>query len=402
MDLRFTKEQEELKATFEHFFRESMEEAPPECLHGGVESYYETDEGFAFFRHMAKKLGEKGWLSLAWPKEYGGQDAPIIDQLLFNEAREASNCPGYDVLGLGMFAPTLLVSGNEEQKKRLLPPMAKGEVLYCQGWSEPDAGSDLANLSTTAIRDGDVYVINGQKLWTSQAHRADCMFMLARTDPDSNRSKGLSVFHLDMKIPGVEVRPLQLMNGSHIYNEVYFKDVRVPVGNLIGEEGNGWAVTQNTMNFERSGVGLFAMASRELNKVIGYVKKTKRNGKYLSKDPVIRQKIAKLYSDLEAGRMLAYRVACMQEKGGLIMAAAVASESKVFGSELFKRILTFATEIMGLYGMLEDFESAPLGNLVELYQLAPGITIAMGSNEIQRCIIAWYGLNLPRNKLWKS
>ncbi|MCP4578720.1 MAG: hypothetical protein GY846_20785 [Deltaproteobacteria bacterium] len=399
MDFRLTKEQEELKASLEEFFSEAMKEAPPEYLNAGVEGGYETDEGFGFHRKMQKALGEKGWLSMAWPKECGGRDAPIFEQLIFNEVREASGCPGYDYQGLGMFAPTLIVSADEDQKARLLPPIAKGEVQYCQGWSEPDAGSDLANLSTTAIRDGDEYVVNGHKTWTSCAHRAETMFLLARTDPNSTRSRGLSMFHVDMNSPGIEVRPLDLMNGAHFFNEVYFKDVRVPARDLIGGEGNGWAVTQNTMNFERSGVGLFAMCEREFNNILDYIKKAKRNGRYLSKDPVIRQKVAKLYAELQGGKMMAYRVAAMQEKGGLIMAASVASESKVFGSELNKRMFSFSTEVMGLYGMLEQSEWAPMGNSVESFQVAPGITIAMGSNEIQRCIIAWMGLKQPRIKL---
>jgi len=399
MDFRLTKEQEELKATMEEFFKEAMKEAPPEYLNAGVEAAYATDEGFGFHRKMQKELGKKGWLSMAWPKDCGGQDAPIIDQLLFNLVREASGCPGYDYQGLGMFAPTLILSANDDQKARILSKIAKGEVQYCQGWSEPDAGSDLANLSTTAIRDGDEYVVNGQKTWTSMAHRAEAMFLLARTDPNSKRSKGLSVFHVDMKSPGIEVRPLYLMNGAHMYNDVYFKDVRVPARDLIGGEGNGWAVTQNTMNFERSSVGLFAMAEKQFKNTIHYIKNTKRNGRYLSKDPVIRQKVGKLYAELQGGMMMAHRVACMQEKGGLIMAASVASGSKVFGSELNKRVCSFATEVMGLYGMLERSEWAPLGNVVEFHQVAPGVTIAMGSNEIQRCIIAWIGLKQPRIKL---
>ncbi|MBW2143190.1 MAG: acyl-CoA dehydrogenase family protein [Deltaproteobacteria bacterium] len=399
MDFRFTKEQEELKASFVEFFKEAMKEAPPVYLNSCIEAAYETNEGFAFHRRMQKELGKKGWLAMAWPKEYGGQDAPIIDQLIFNQVREASGCPGYDYQGIGMFAPTLIVSADEDQKARLLPPIAKGEVQYCQGWSEPDAGSDLAALSTTAIRDGDEYVVNGQKTWTSMAHRAESIFLLARTDPNSTRSKGLSAFHVDMKTPGIEVRPLYSMSGVHVYNDIYFKDVRIPARDLIGGEGNGWAVTMNTMNFERSGMGLFAMAEREFYKIIDYIKKTKRNGKYLSEDPVIRQTVAKIYAEIEGGKMMGYRIACIQEKSGLIMAASVASESKVFGSELIKRVCSLATEVMGLYGMLELSEWAPLDNIVEFYQFAPGLTIAMGSNEIQRCIIAWLGLRLPRIKL---
>jgi alkylation response protein AidB-like acyl-CoA dehydrogenase len=401
MDFRLTEEQEEAKRNFEAYFREAMKDAPPQYLRGGAEAAFETDEGFAFYRRMAKKLGEKGWLSMAWPKQYGGQEASIMDQIIFNETRDASNCPGYDIWGSGMFAPTLLVSGTEEQKQRLLPPIAKGEVMYCQGWSEPDAGSDLANLSTMAIKDGDEYVINGQKTWTSAAHRADHMFILVRTDPDSIHSKGLSVFSLDMNTPGIDVRPLYMMNGARLYNDVYFKNVRVPAEDLIGGEGNGWAVTQNTMNFERSGIVFFCLSENAFNKIVDYIKKTKRNGRYLSENPIIRQKVARLYSDLEAGKMMAYRVGCMQEKGGLIMAASVASESKVFGSELYKKVFSFGTEVMGMYGMVAESEWSHMGDMVDLHQVATGVTIGMGTNEVQRSIIAWMGLKMPRYRLQK-
>jgi alkylation response protein AidB-like acyl-CoA dehydrogenase len=271
--------------------------------------------------------------------------------------------------------------------------------MYCQGWSEPDAGSDLANLSTSALQDGDEYVINGHKTWTSAGHRADLMFILVRTDPDSKHSKGLSVFCLDMKAPGVEVRPLHMMNRGHMYNDVFLKNVRVPARDLIGGEGNGWAVTQNTMNFERSGIVFFCLSENAFKKIVEYTKKTKRKGRYLSENPVIRQKVAELYSDLEAGKMMAYRVACMQEKGGLIMAASAASESKVFGSELYKKVFAFGTEVMGMYGMISQSEWAHMGDMVDLHQVATGVTIGMGTNEIQRCIIAWSGLKLPRYRL---
>ncbi len=353
MDFQLTKEQEALKAEFSEFFETEMKNAPPEFLEGGLESVYASEEGFAFHKSMARKLGEKGWLSRAWPVEAGGQGAPVIEQFIFNEVRESFEAPGVDLFGIGMFGPTLIIAANEEQKERLLTPIAKGEVFYCQGWSEPDAGSDLASLQTTAIREGDHYIVNGTKIWTTGGHKADCMFLLARTDPDSKRSKGLSVFHLDMNLPGLEVRPLKYMDGSHLYNEVFFKNVKIPARDLIGEENEGWNVTRQTMNFERSSVGFFIKGRNILNEMVEYVKETKRNGKPLSEDPIVRQKLARLYSDLQVGYTLAEKIVYLQDQAGLLFAASAASEAKLFGSELMQRIANFSTEIMGFYGHLE-------------------------------------------------
>ena len=397
MDFKLTEKQAALKKEFEAFFKEEMKHAPPEYGRGGLEGMYDTEEGFRFHQKIAKKLGEKGWLSRAWPKEVGGQGAPVIEQLLFNEVREKHRAPGVDIFGLGMFAPTLIIAANEEQKKRLLPPIAKGETAYCQGWSEPDAGSDLASLTTTAIKDGDHYVVNGQKIWTTGAHRADCMFLLARTDPEEKRNKGLSVFYLTMDLPGIQVRPIYYMDGKHVYNEVFFKDVRIPAIDLIGTEHEGWRLTRETMNFERSSVGMFAEGKIALEELVEYVKTTKRNGKYLSEDPIIRQKIAKLHIDLEMGLTLAYKIAWLQEQGGLLLAASAASEAKLFGSGVQQRIANFATEIMGLYGQLSRSKWAPLdGGMIDSYQFCLGMNIAAGTTEIQKNIIAWVGLGLPR------
>jgi alkylation response protein AidB-like acyl-CoA dehydrogenase len=399
MDFKLTEKQEALKKEFEAFFSEEMKKAPPEYGRGGLEGIYATDEGFEFHRYMAKKLGERGWLSRPWPTEYGGQEASLMEQLIFNEVKEAYRSPGVDNFGVGIFAPTLLIGADEKQKRRLLPPIAKGEVVYCQGWSEPDAGSDLASLTTTAIKDGDRYIVNGQKVWTTGAHKADCMFLLARTDPDSKRSRGLSVFHLRMDYPGIEVCPIHYMDGRHIYNEVFFKDVKIPEYDRIGLENEGWELTRNTMNFERSGAGVYAEMKRTLQDLIDYAKATKRDGKLLSENSIVRQKIAKLFIDLEVGHTLAYKTVWIQEKGNLVFTASAASESKVFRSELMQRFANFGTEIMGLYGQLEKSKWAPMeGSMVESYQFSKGMTIAAGTNEIQRNIIAWTGLGLPRFK----
>ncbi|MBU2514333.1 acyl-CoA dehydrogenase family protein [bacterium] len=399
MDFRLTKEEELKKQEFEAFFEEEMKKAPPEFGNGGLEGVYATEEGFQFHKYMARKLGEKGWLSMGWPKQYGGQEASIMEQVIFDEVRGYYNAPGVDGFAVGMFAPTLLAGATEEQKQRLLPPIAKGEAFYCQGWSEPDAGSDLASLTTTAIREGDHYIVNGQKTWTTGGHKAEFMFLLARTDPESKRSKGLSVFHLRMDLPGVEVRPLLYMDGKHVYNEVFMNNVKIPAEDLIGVEGEGWNLTRQTMNFERSGAGGFSGAKRYLEKIIEYAKATNRNGKPISKDPNARRKIAEMFIASEVGRTLAYKIAWMHQKGDFMGLITAASESKLFSTESAQLMSNYATELMGPYGQLEGGEYAPLdGGMVELYQFIKGATIFAGTNEIQRNLIAWTGLGLPRLK----
>ncbi|MBW2092934.1 MAG: acyl-CoA dehydrogenase family protein [Deltaproteobacteria bacterium] len=398
MDFKLNEEQQALKREFEEFFEREMKDAPVDYqIRSPLEAMYGSDEGWVFHQAMKKKLAEKGWLTMAWPKEYGGREAPVIEQLIFSEVHSYYRAPGIDGFGVRMFAPTLMLYATEEQKQRLLPPIARGEVQYCQGWSEPNAGSDLASLKTMAIREGDHYIINGQKVWTTGAHRADHIFLLARTDPSQKRSSGLSVFNIKMDTPGIEVRPIKYMNGVHIYNEIYFTDVKVPVEERIGPENEGWKLTRATMNFERSGVGAFAGARRSFEELLSYARTTTRDGKTLIEDPIVRRKLAQLYIDIETGRALAYKTAWLQEKGKLIFSASAASEGKVFGSELRQRIANFATEIMGLYGQVENSKWAPLhGVMIDGYQMAPGGNIAAGSSEIQRNIIAWVGCGLPR------
>ncbi len=396
MDFKLTVEQEKFKEELEVFFAKQMINAPAEYEFGGRDAMI-TEDGWRFHLEIAKKLGEKGWISRAWPRQYGGQDAPIVEQLIFNEVRAYYGAPGVDIAGVNMLAPTLLVAADEKQKKRFLPPIAKGEIMWCQGWSEPNAGSDLAALSTSAIRQGDNYIVNGQKIWTSGAHWSDWIFLLARTDPNQKRSRGISYLLLDMKTPGITVRSIDYMNNSHSYNEVFLDDVKVPVENRVGEENKGWAVTRQTMNFERSGVARFAEIRRGLEQLVGYARETKRDGMALADDPIIRQKIAQLAVENEAGRALAYRIAWEQTRGGLVMAASMASAAKVYGSELFQRFAYTGCEIMGMHAQIEDHKWSPLrGKFIHEYQKCIGSNIAAGSSEIQRNLIAWGALELPR------
>jgi alkylation response protein AidB-like acyl-CoA dehydrogenase len=396
LDFRLTPGQEALKKEFENFFREEMKKAP--LL--GAENIYDNDEAWDFHCYMARRLGERGWLSRPWPKEYGGQAAPIIEQLLFNEVRAYYRAPGVDYQGLGMLAPTLLASGNEEQKQQHLPPIARGEIMWCQGWSEPNAGSDLASLTTRAARVGDHYVINGQKAWTSGAHRAQWCFMLARTDPSQARHRGLSFFLVDMKSPGLKLRPVRALNGTHMFNEMFFDDVKVPKENMVGEENRGWYVSLMTMNFERSSIGFMAEAKRNLEELIEFCKETKRNGQRLSEQPVVRSLLAQLVIEVEIGLALSYKVAWLQGKGeAFVIPAAIAGcAGKVYGSELGQRLAYAGSRILGLYGQVKAASRwSPLkGRFESSYQECVSLNMGGGTSEIMRNVIAMRGLEMPR------
>jgi alkylation response protein AidB-like acyl-CoA dehydrogenase len=397
MDFSFTPEQEKLKKEFEEFFITEMKKAPPAYETGGLEAMFGSDVGWEFHLHMARELGKKGWLAMAWSEKYGGRNASVIDQVIFSEVRGYYGAPGVDIFGIGIVAPTLLVAASEEQREKFLPPIAKGELMYCQGWSEPNAGSDLASLSTSAVKDGDDYVINGQKIWTSGAHRADWMFILVRTDPNEKRSKGLTYLLLDMKTPGITVRPIEAMDGLHMFNEVFFDDVRVPIAYRIGEENKGWEVTRQSMNFERSSIGIFSENQRTIEDLVRFVKETKRDGKSLAENQVIRNKLAELAAATEVGRSMAYNIAWMQEKGGLFLAASAASAAKVFGTELAQRLVYVGADILGQYSQVKESKWAPLhGKFETNYQNCMGLNIAGGTSEIQRNLVAWIGLGLPR------
>ncbi len=394
MDFRFTQEQEALRKQFETFFEEVMKEAPADWGIG-LESMVGSDEGWAFHCHVGRKLAERGWLTLPWPKEYGGQALSHIEQLIFNEVRGYHRAPGIDIWGLEMLAPTLMIYGTEEQKKEHLPPMARAESHWSQAWSEPNAGSDLASLTMRAVEEGDDFVLNGQKIWATGAHRADWTFTLARTDPEQPRHRGLSYFLVDLKTPGVSQRTIPDMAGHETFTEIFFDDVRIPRRNLVGEKNQGWYLTLVTMNLERSGIGGIAESRRTIEELIQFAKETKRDGETLWENPFVRHRIAQLAIEAEVGRAMAYRVAWVQSKGGI--PAREASAAKVYSSELGQRIAYTGCQIMGLYGQVKSSKWAPLrGRFERAYQACVGMNIAAGTSEIQRNIIATRGLELPR------
>ena len=305
MDFKLTEEQEKMRREFFDVCKE-LEGKKPEGMYTLMDAF-ETDNapGIAYEEYCRKEFAKKGWLRLGWPAEYDGMGT-MMDRVFFGEATGYYGVPGIDVLGVGMLAPMLLHEASEDVKRKFLPPIGNGEVLWCELWSEPDAGSDLAGLSTTAIRKGDEYILNGQKTWTSFAHRSDWGFGLYKSDPQGRKNHNLSFLLLDMRSPGVTIKPLYYFDGRHFYNEVFLDDVHVPAENLVGEENKGWQVTQTLAAFERSSVGAIMTLQRMLEDLVKHCNETKVGGKLLAHDPIIRNKLAEVACEIEANRTLAY------------------------------------------------------------------------------------------------
>jgi len=288
----------------------------PSCrLIASGDAEEEGDAGWEFSKQFQRKLAARGWLVPQWPKEYGGADMGIVEQLILQEEMAYRGAPIPGTSGIRMLGPVLMLYGTEEQKREHLPGIASGEVIWCQGYSEPGSGSDLASLQTRAVRDGDEYVINGQKIWTSNAHRADQIFLLARTDPDAPKHRGISFFVFPMKTPGITVQPLINLAGIHGFNQTFYDNVRVPAKSLVGEENRGWYVGAALLDFERSNISGAAMAKRSLEQLTQYCRETKSDGGSLMSQPLVRNSLAALAVETEVGRLLSYRVASIQAAG---------------------------------------------------------------------------------------
>ena len=390
MELRFGEKEETLRQEVRGFLKQHLDGDGDEASFGGG-----SDEAFEKAKGFNSALAERGWIAPAWPKEYGGLGASIAEQMVFNEEFGYHGAPdtGTRGFGVGMIGPTLIIHGNEEQKRNYLPKITSGEHIWCQGYSEPGAGSDLASLQTRAIRDGDDYVINGQKIWTSGGHRANQMFCLVRTDPEAPKHRGISFLLIDdiKNQAGLTIRPLVNMANRHAFNEVFFEDVRVPARNLVGEENRGWYVGMTLLDFERSGIGTTASQKHTLENLAAAL----RNGPAARREKY-RTKLANHVVENNVARFLGYRIGDMQSRG--MVPNYEASVVKIFQSELGQRIYNFGVNMLGMSGQMVPEESrAPLGgNLSEAYLQAVPSSIYSGTNEIQRNIIATRGLGLPR------
>ena len=352
-----------------------------------------TAEGLAAHRAWEKALYEAGYAAISWPVEYGGRGADLHSQAIFGEEYARANAPQrINTLGLALAGPTLIVYGTDEQKARWLPGILSCDAIWCQGFSEPDAGSDLAALRTTAVLDGDEYVVNGQKIWTSGGRYADWMFALVRTNPDAPKHRGITYLMIDMRTPGIEVRPIVQINGDAGFAEVFLTDVRVPADQVVGAVDDGWRVAMTTLGFERgTGLGSWVRFQRDLDALVAVVRALG-----LQDDPMVRDRVAGLHAENQVFRRNSQRTLTTLSSGRPI--GPEASLTKLFWSEMERRIYETGMELLGPWAEVE--EEAPLAKVTpgfhRAYWYSRSASIYAGTSQIQKNIIAERLLGLPK------
>jgi len=348
-----------------------------------------------YLRSFQGKLFEGGWAGISWPAQFGGRGASTIEQAIFQEELALASAPErLGVIGEGLVGPTIIAVGTEAQKERYLKPMLTGQEIWCQGFSEPNAGSDLAAANTRAVLDGKDYVVNGQKIWTSYAHVADQCLLVVRTDSNVPRHKGLTCLLVNMKSPGIEVRPLRMMSGDASFNEMFFTDLRVPVENVLGNVNAGWSVALTALGNERVSIstGRYMVLKREFEQLLQRAKAAKRNGEPLTHDPLVRQKLAQAHVELEVFRLNTLRAVTAPSKGGA--PGPEGSLLKICWSETNQRVVHYALEVLGLQAQRWDWDE---GRWAFNYLRARGNSIEGGTSEIQRNIVAQRVLGLPKS-----
>jgi alkylation response protein AidB-like acyl-CoA dehydrogenase len=348
-------------------------------------------EGFELRRAWERRLGEAGWTCLGWPEAYGGRDASLSQQVVFHEEYARANAPhrvGH--IGEGLIGPTIIEFGTEEQKQRFLPPIRRGDELWCQGYSEPGAGSDLANVQTRAELRGGEWVITGQKIWTSLAHLSDWCFAVCRTEPGSKRHHGLSYLLVPMRQPDIEVRPITSMTGTSEFNEVFFDGARTGAENILGEPGDGWRVALATLGYERgaSTLGQQIGFRREFDEVVATARRTGA-----AEDPILRDRLVQSWIELEIMRLNALRTMSSLASGEPGPEVSIA---KLYWSEWHRRLGELAVTALGEEVLIGEAEPYGLNDLQRMYLFSRADTIYAGSSEIQRNIIAERTLGLPR------
>ncbi len=388
MDFEFSQEQKKFRQEVRDFLEEELRQGTfkPSC-----DAWIQ-----AFSPEFTKKVAEKGWIGLTWPKEYGGQERSNIDRLILTEEMLRYGAPAAcHWMADRQIGGAILHNGTEEQKRELLPKIIRGEAFVGLGMSEPEAGSDLASLQTRAVEAGDDYVIDGQKVWTSGAHLMNYIYLVARTDPEAVKHRGISEFIVETKLPGITIRPLIDITGSHHFNEVFFDNVRVSKKCLIGEKNRGFYQILNQLDYERSGLERLMGNYSLFDAIIQFTKETKRNGEPLSRDTLIRHKLAQLQIEFEVGRLLTYRVVLVIEEGRAPNWEA--AMAKAYCTTFEQHLASIATEILGLYGQLvAESKWAPiLGMAPYSYLGSKGYSLQAGTSEVLRNIVALRGLGLP-------
>jgi len=387
----FTKEQKQLRQEVREFLTKELPVGWTKRIFKPMSEVPSSDEAWALQKRLAPKLAERGWLTMAWPKEYGGVNASHVTDVVFQEELYYHGAPGRDVFGIGLLGPILMRFGSEEQKVKHLIPIAKGEKFWCEGFSEPEAGSDLGAIKTRAVKEGDHFIIDGQKVWIGAAHRADWCFFLAVTDSNAPKRKGISFFLTDLMTPGITIRPITDLSGEQDLNEVFFDNVSIPKENLVGEENGGWQVAMSLLDYERARIENVAVGKRLIDELVEYAEETG-----IISNPLVRQQLASIRTEAEISRLLAYRVAWMQDTG--LDCTCESSVSKIFSSHFIQHATATAMQLLELYSQLKEGSPwAPLGGRIPVLNLGSvGWTIAVGTTEIQKNIIAQRGLGLPR------
>ncbi|MGZ5492454.1 MAG: acyl-CoA dehydrogenase [Thermoanaerobaculia bacterium] len=390
MDLNLTPSEQKFRDDFRAWLKTNV----PAPWVGAVTSENRDDYN-AYLRKWQRTLFDGGWAGISWPKQYGGRGATLMEQAIFQEDLALADAPHLiGTIGLSLVGPTIIALGTEEQKQRYLQPILAGDEIWCQGFSEPNAGSDLAAVGSKAIRDGEDFIVNGQKIWTSFAQMADFCLFLVRTDFESPKHKGITCLLVDMRAPGISVRPLRQMSGDSGFNEVFFSDVRVPLTQVLGRVNNGWSTAMTALMNERAnlGTGIQVLFRRNLNALIARSRTVDRNGQPASSDPVVRQKLAQAYLELEILRLNTNRALTSLSKSGT--PGAEGSIQKLYWSEMNQRTQQIAQEILGPWGQLSDFDN---GSWQYGYLRTRGNTIEAGTSEIQRNIVAERVLGLPKS-----
>ena len=335
------------------------------------------------------RLARRGWIAPSWPKEYGGAGLSVMEQFIMSEEFAEANAPRIDSNGVDMLGPTLIVHGTEEQKTEFLPQILSGEAIFTQGFTEPEAGSDLASLQTTAVRDGDDYVLNGHKMWTTGALQSNWMFLLARTDPNVPKHRGISYFLLEMNTPGIDVRPLPDITGSVLSSEVFLNDVRVPAKNLVGEENRGWYIATTTLSFERAAqMGSIVGLRRAVERLAGVTREMRLP------DSVLRFELADRMIEVQVGRVMAYHIVSMLKRE--LVPNYEAAAMKTFLAETTQRVAQTGMKVLGLRAGVWGEQLVESGWVPQLYLSSLALTIGMGTSEVLRNVIATRGLGLPR------
>jgi len=389
MDLSYSAAEERFRAELRAWLATNSPGPEPKRL----------DEWVAHGKAWQRRLYEAGWCGIHWPVAYGGRGASLIEQIIFQEEMARARAPLLiNLAGLTMGGPVLIAHGTEAQKRRYLRPILTAEEIWCQGFSEPNAGSDLAALRTRAVLHGDEFVVTGQKVWTSFARYADWCMLLVRTDPDVAKHRGITFLLVDMHSPGVTVRPLQQINGDEDFNEVFFEDVRVPRANAIGAINGGWEIAITTLMHERQTLTFSRQlqSSVALSDLLTTARRLERNGQPVTRDPLARQRLAAAYIDSQAMKYTALRNLTRVLRGGV--PGPEGSIEKLFWSEMYQRMLETALELLGPYSQLlgDSPQAVDDGKWLHLFLYSRGRTIAAGSSEIQRNIVAERVLALPR------